>query len=89
MKNKKATNFFFEREVEKCSTWAPGNECFNTFGERLLTPEETAKFLGTTKEVLSVWRQKKRFPTLQHIKIGKKVMYSPNVVACFIKSNTI
>lgn len=54
----------------------------------LWTPDETAQFLGVTVGTLQVWRTTKRYP-LPYLKIGRKVMYSPDAVVAFMESRTI
>lgn len=55
---------------------------------KLLTPTETAVFLGTKVGVLAVWRATKRYP-LPFVKIGRKVMYRAEDVEAFIKARTV
>jgi predicted DNA-binding transcriptional regulator AlpA len=46
----------------------------NAHDERLLSPEETAQFLGTTPGTLSCWRCTKKYD-LPYVKIGTLVRY--------------
>lgn len=53
----------------------------------LLTPEQTAAALHTTKGVLAVWRSKKRYP-LKFVRIGRRIFYRVEDVQAFIEART-
>jgi excisionase family DNA binding protein len=54
----------------------------------LLTPQETARRLGTTKGTLAVWRCVQRYP-LRYVQIGRSVMYRAEDVQAFIELRTV
>jgi len=55
----------------------------------LLTPAEVSEILGVTVDSLSVWRCTKRYPSLQHVKVGRKVMYRREAVDAFVNERTV
>ncbi len=56
--------------------------------EKLLTPIETAEILGLSTTTLAVWRCHGTHD-LPYIKVGRKVMYSPEAVERFIRDRTV
>lgn len=55
-------------------------------GEIYLNAKQTAIRLDTTPECLAVWRCQNRFPTLQWIKRGRRVLYRLSDVNRFLDS---
>ena len=59
-----------------------------TTKEDLLTPNETAAFLGISEGTLMVWRCVRRYP-LNFIKVGGKVRYRRQDVERFLQERTV
>jgi len=55
---------------------------------RLLTPEEVAKLLGTSAQMLAVWRCTQRI-NLPYVKVGRSVRYREDAVEQFIRDNEV
>ncbi len=53
----------------------------------LITPEQTAQYLGVSIGTLSVWRSSGRW-NLPFVKVGSRVMYNPDDIQAFIESRT-
>lgn len=55
--------------------------------EKLLTPEEAAKFLRTTTGTLAVWRSTGRV-NLKFIKLGRTVLYRFSDLLNYLEENS-
>lgn len=55
-------------------------------GERLLSREEAAAFLGVKDTTLAVWHSTKRYP-LPVVKVGRLAKYRLSDLQAFIDSN--
>ena len=55
---------------------------------QLLSPQQTARALGTTSGCLAVWRCTRRYP-LRFTKIGRKIFYREEDVQAFIEQGGI
>ena len=53
----------------------------------LITPEQTAQYLGVSIGTLSVWRSSGRW-NLPFVKVGSRVMYNPADIQAFIERRT-
>jgi predicted DNA-binding transcriptional regulator AlpA len=60
-----------------------------TIFKPLLNERETAKLLGVSRGTLQVWRSTRRYPALEHTKIGSAVRYRPETIEAFIQSRTV
>jgi excisionase family DNA binding protein len=56
--------------------------------DNLITTEEAAKMLGTTRATIDTWRCKKLYP-LPHVKIGASVKYRRSDVLEFINARRV
>jgi excisionase family DNA binding protein len=56
--------------------------------KNLLTPTETADFLGVTVGTLQIWRTTRRYP-LPYVKSGRLVRYKVEDVLAFIERRTV
>jgi len=54
----------------------------------LVSPEQAAKYLGTTPGTLAVWRCNRRYD-LPYVKVGKSVRYRQSDLERFIESRTV
>ncbi len=54
----------------------------------LVSPEQAAKYLGTTPGTLAVWRCNRRYD-LPYVKIGKSVRYRQSDLERFVQSRTV
>lgn len=54
----------------------------------LLTPQETANYLGIKLNTLAVWRSTKRY-NLSFVKVGRKIMYELEGIRKFIEKRRI
>lgn len=55
----------------------------------LLTPEETADWLGMSVESLSQNRYLRNDKTIPYLKVGKRVRYIKDDVIAYVKANRI
>lgn len=53
----------------------------------LLTPQETASYLGVTEKTLAVWRCTQRYG-IPFIKVGRLVKYRKSALDTFLESRT-
>ena len=60
----------------------------DTSQSRLLTPRQTAEFLGLTEGTLATWRCVQRY-RLPYIKVGRRVMYRRDDIEKFISSRCV
>jgi predicted DNA-binding transcriptional regulator AlpA len=60
----------------------------NSGPSRLLTPKQTAEFLGLTEGTLATWRCVQRY-RLPYIKVGRRVMYRSLDIEKFIASRCV
>jgi Helix-turn-helix domain len=56
--------------------------------EKLLTPKQTAEFLGISEGTLATWRCVQRYK-LAYVKVGSRVMYRPVDLETFVASCTV
>ena len=64
-------------------------ECYSMQDDddkKWLTPLELSVILGVTIHTLQIWRQKKRFPDLKAVKMGKLIRYRRAIVDKFMES---
>jgi len=54
---------------------------------QLLTPEETANYLGVKVQTLAAWRTSKKY-NLPYVKIGKIIRYQQYLVNKWLAENT-
>ena len=59
----------------------------NQSTDPLLTPKETADYLGVTKKTLAVWRCVGRY-NIPFIKVGRLVKYRKSALDTFLDSRT-
>lgn len=59
----------------------------NSDVEKLLSRQETAKFLGVTEGTLAVWACTKRYE-LAYIKVGRLVKYRYSDIIAFLEKRT-
>ncbi len=59
-----------------------------TEATKLLTPKETAKYLGVREQTLATWRCSARYG-LPFIRIGRSVKYRLSDVENWLKSRTV
>lgn len=54
--------------------------------EKLLSTSEAAEFLGISKHTLNSWKSQRRVP---FVKLGRRTLFDPDVLADFIESCTV